>query len=142
MRRSAGHGTWRAWRLACVDHSTARGQGTGWLLPQLEGLGPFESPDSDSSRIWWSDGGVHQNLKFPVHPDPVSGMHCWHQKVVVSRAGPGEDRYGDVYADTSRSMQVYREWVAKARPGPGPEGLRRPLWLDRPLRPADEMFRG
>jgi anaerobic selenocysteine-containing dehydrogenase len=115
-------------------------QGDGWLVRQLESLGPFESPDPDSSRIWWSDGGVHQNLTFPVHPDPVSGMHCWHQKVVVSRAQPG-DHYGDVFADTNRSMQVYREWLAKTRPGPGPDGLRRPLWLDRPLRPADEMFR-
>ena len=33
-----------------------------------------------------SDGGVHQNLTFPVHPDPVSGMHCWHQKVRVEPA--------------------------------------------------------
>jgi len=114
--------------------------GEGWLLRQIETLGPFESADPDSSRIWWSDGGVHQNLTFPVHPDPISGMHCWHQKVVVSRARP-EDRYGDVFADTSRSMQVYREWLALTRPGPGPGGLRRPLWLDRPLRPADEMFR-
>jgi hypothetical protein len=110
------------------------------LLRQVEGVGPFPSADPDSSRIWWSDGGVHQNLAFPVHPDPVSGMHCWHQRVVVTRARP-EDRYGDVFVDTARSMEVYREWRAKARPGPGPDGLRRPLWLDRPLRPADEMFR-
>jgi hypothetical protein len=67
-------------------------------------------------------------------------MHCWHQKVVVSRAA-GSDRYGDVYVDTNRSMAVYREWLALARPGPGPEGLRRPLWLDRPLRPVDAAFR-
>jgi hypothetical protein len=26
--------------------------------------------------VWWSDAGVHQNITFPVHPDPVSGMHC------------------------------------------------------------------
>ncbi len=109
------------------------------LLRQVEGLGPFDSPDPDSRRIWWSDAGVHQNLAFAVHPDPVSGMHCWHQKVVVTKAGP-EDRYGDVCVDTRRSMEVYREWLAKARPGPGPKGLRRPLWLDRPLRPAEEMF--
>jgi len=107
------------------------------LLRQLEGVGPFASPDPDSSRIFWSDGGVHQNLAFPVHPDPVSGMHCWHQKVVVARASP-EDRYGDVLVDTERSRAVYREWLAKTRPGPGL--LRRPLWLDRPLRPAEEMF--
>lgn len=134
------------WRLGDGEGSrwaTARvvfeKRGAGTLLRQVEGVGPFASADPDSSRIWWSDGGVHQNLAFPVHPDPVSGMHCWHQKVTVSLARPG-DRYGDVFADTTRSMQVYREWLAKSRPGPGPGGLRRPLWLDRPLRPADEMF--
>ena len=111
----------------------------GWLLRHLHGPGPFESDDPDSSRIFWSDGGVHQNLAFPVHPDPVSGMHCWHQKVVVAPAVAG-DRYGDVYVDTNRSMAVYREWAARARPGPGPGGLRRPLWLDRPLRPTDDAF--
>jgi NAD(P)-dependent dehydrogenase (short-subunit alcohol dehydrogenase family) len=35
---------------------------------------------------------------------------------------------------------LYREWLARARPGPGPGGLRRPLWLDRPLRPTDAAF--
>ncbi len=83
---------------------------------------------------------MHQNLTFPVHPDPVSGMHCWHQKVVVSAARSG-DRYGDVHVDTEKSMEVYRAWRAKARPGPGPGGMRRPTWLDRPLRPADAMFK-
>jgi anaerobic selenocysteine-containing dehydrogenase len=117
-----------------------RPQGSGTLLRQVEGVGPFASADPDSKRIWWSDGGVHQNLTFPVHPDPASGMHCWHQKVVVEPAGL-EDRYGDVFVDTTRSMEVYREWLRKCRPGPGPGGLRRPLWLDRPLRPAEEMFR-
>jgi anaerobic selenocysteine-containing dehydrogenase len=112
---------------------------TGRLLRHTSRLGPFRSADPDSSRIWWSDGGVHQNLAFPVQPDPVSGMHCWHQRVVVAPADP-EDRYGDVFVDTARSMEVYREWKARARPAPGPGGLRRPLWLDRPLRPAQEMF--
>jgi anaerobic selenocysteine-containing dehydrogenase len=125
------------WSAARV---TFRPHGAGMLLRQVEGVGPFASADPDSRRIWWSDGGVHQNLAFPVHPDPASGMHCWHQKVVVERA-TAEDRYGDVFVDTTRSMEVYREWLRKCRPGPGPGGLRRPLWLDRPLRPADEMFR-
>jgi anaerobic selenocysteine-containing dehydrogenase len=110
-----------------------------WMLRQVEGVGPFQSSDPDSSRIFWSDGGVHQNLTFPVQPDPVSGMHCWHQKVVVTPA-QATDRYGDVYVDTNRSMEVYREWARRARPGPGPGGLRRPLWLDRPLRPVDSAF--
>jgi anaerobic selenocysteine-containing dehydrogenase len=127
-------------RWAAARVSLQQAPNGGWLMRQREGLGPFVSADPDSGRIWWSDGGVHQNLTFAVHPDPVSGMHCWHQKVVVSHARPA-DRYGDVFVDTQRSMEVYREWLGKARPGPGPGGLRRPLWLDRPLRPAEEMFR-
>ncbi len=111
-----------------------------WTMRQKEGIRPFESADPDSGRIWWRDAGVHQNLTFPVHPDPVSGMHCWHQKVTVERAREG-DRYGDITVDTKRSMAVYREWLAKARPGPGPDGLRRPEWLGRPVRPAPETFR-
>jgi anaerobic selenocysteine-containing dehydrogenase len=125
---------WSSARVALTRDAQGR-----VLLRQVEGLGPFESGDPDSRRIWWSDGGVHQNLTFPVHPDPVSGMHCWHQKVVVSRAEAG-DRYADVCVDTGRSMAVYREWRARARPGPGPGGLRRPLWLDRPFRPIAGAF--
>jgi anaerobic selenocysteine-containing dehydrogenase len=113
---------------------------SAYLLRHAQTLGPFPSPDPDSSRIWWTDGGVHQNLTFPVQPDPVSGMHCWHQRVVVSPA-EADDRYGDVFVDTARSMEIYREWKEKTRPAPGPGGLRRPIWLDRPLRPAEEMFR-
>ena len=135
-RLHEGEGSrWSAARVSLTRDAEGR-----VFLRQLEGLGPFDSPDPDSRRIWWSDGGVHQNLAFPVHPDPVSGMHCWHQKVVVARAS-ASDRYGDVWVDTTRSMEVYRKWLAKARPGPGPGGLRRPLWLDRPLRPSEEMFR-
>jgi anaerobic selenocysteine-containing dehydrogenase len=110
-----------------------------WKMWVNEGIGPYKSDDPDTSRIFWTDGGVHQNITFPVHPDPVSGMHCWHQKVVVEPAKEG-DEHGDVYVDTDKSFEVYKQWLAMARPAPGPEGLRRPLWLARPLRPADEMF--
>jgi anaerobic selenocysteine-containing dehydrogenase len=110
-----------------------------WLVRQVEGPGPFPSPDPDSSRVWWHEGGVPQNLIFPVQPDPISGMHCWHQRVTVERAGPG-DHYGDVFVDTNLSHQVYKRWLAKARAGPGPGGLRRPLWMNRPLRPTLDAF--
>ncbi|PWT91677.1 MAG: formate dehydrogenase, partial [Acidobacteria bacterium] len=110
-----------------------------YKMRQLEGVKPFKSDDPDSSRIWWSDGGVHQNLTFPVHPDPISGMHCWHQKVRLEQAGT-EDKYGDIYVDTNKSFSIYKEWLTKTRPAPGPGGLRRPLWLTRPVRPVDEMF--
>ena len=98
----------------------------------------FESDDPDSRRVWWSEGGVHQNFTFPVQPDPVSGMHCWHQKVTVTRAGP-EQRYGDTFVDTNKSMQVFEEWLAKARPAAG--SLRRPLHFKRVLRPTDDAYR-
>jgi hypothetical protein len=74
-----------------------------------------------------------------VQPDPISGMHCWHQKVTVTPAGV-EDCYGDVVVDLARSMEVFREWLAMTRPGPGPGGLRRPLWFARAVRPAESAF--
>jgi anaerobic selenocysteine-containing dehydrogenase len=107
---------------------------------RLADVGPFDSKDPDSKRVWWTDGGVHQNATFPVQPDPVSGMHCWHQKVTVEKAKPG-DRYGDIEVDPSKSMQIYREWLAKARPAPGPGGLRRPLHFARAVRPADSAYK-
>jgi anaerobic selenocysteine-containing dehydrogenase len=110
-----------------------------WLVRQLEGPGPFASADPDSQRIWWREGGVPQNLTFPVQPDPISGMHCWHQKVTLQKAAP-EDRYGDVFVDTQRAHEVYKRWLAKTRGGPGPGGLRRPLWMNRPLRPTLDAF--
>jgi hypothetical protein len=57
----------------------------------------------------------------------------------VTKAGPN-DRNGDIKVDTNRSMQVYRDWVAMTRPAPGPNGLRRPLWLKRPLKPELSLF--
>jgi anaerobic selenocysteine-containing dehydrogenase len=110
-----------------------------WKMTVVEGIGAYKSDDPDTSRIFWTDGGVHQNITFPVHPDPVSGMHCWHQRVRVERAHE-EDKYGDVFVDTEKSFQIYKEWLAMTRPAPGPDNLRRPLWLARPLRPGDEMF--
>lgn len=106
---------------------------------RVEGIHPYESSDPDTRRIWWKDGGVHQNLTFPVQPDPLSGQHCWHQRVRVHRAEPG-DVYGDVVVDTSKSLEVYREWLSMTRPAPGPGGLRRPLWLDRVNRPAERCY--
>jgi anaerobic selenocysteine-containing dehydrogenase len=115
-------------------------QGTGYKVSQVHGAQPFASNDPDSSRIWWSEVGVHQNLTFPVQPDPVSGMHCWHQRVTLEKAGAG-DKYGDIFVDTAKSHDVYKEWLAMTRPAPGPDGLRRPLWFDRPLRPIPDAYK-
>ncbi len=110
-----------------------------WRLRQLKGIEPFTSNDPDSERIWWRDPGVNQNLAFAVHPDPISGMHAWHQRVRLIKAQPG-DRYGDVVVDTNKSFEVYQQWLAMAKPGPGPGGLRRPMWLDRPVKPTAEAY--
>ena len=111
-----------------------------FLFRQKEGVGPFKSSDPDTERIWWNEAGVNQNLTFPVQPDPISGMHCWHQKVRVE-PGRTDDRYGDVFVDTRKSIAVYEEWRALTKPAPGPDDLRRPLWLGRPMNPVKEAYR-
>jgi anaerobic selenocysteine-containing dehydrogenase len=162
-----GHFVVRAWVtegirpgvVACSHHMgrwrTHESEGTGrwssalvkieelergvWRVRQVHGVRPFASSDPDSERVWWDDAGVHQNLTFPPQPDPVSGMHCWHQKVRLETRDP-EDRYGDILVDTNKSFQIYREWMSKTRPAPGPDNLRRPLWFQRPFRPKDEAY--
>ncbi|MFL6228762.1 MAG: molybdopterin-dependent oxidoreductase [Pyrinomonadaceae bacterium] len=116
--------------------------GTQWGLRRERGAAPYESADADTQRIWWTDVGVHQNLTFPVHPDPISGQHCWHQAVRVTRAQAG-DAYGDISVDTAKSREVYLKWLAMTRPADrfSPDGTRRPYWLLRPLKPAREVYR-
>lgn len=111
----------------------------GYKMQTVSGIRPFDSSDADSKRIFWTDGGVHQNITHAVHPDPISGMHCWHQRVRIERPHPG-DQYGDLYVDTKRSFENYKEWLKMTRPAPGPNGLRRPLWFKRPLRPVEELY--
>jgi anaerobic selenocysteine-containing dehydrogenase len=125
--------------MATVDLDRS---GASWSLHRRRGVEPSDSADPDTRRIWWTDGGVHQNLTFPVHPDPVSGMHCWHQAVRVRRASAG-DRYGDVAVDAAKSQEAFRAWLAKTRPAStsSPDGMRRPYWLLRPLKPAREVYR-
>ena len=134
LHRDAGG---ERWSTALVDlQQVERGK---WRMRQLEGVRPFASDDPDSARIWWKEAGVHQNLTFPVQPDPLSGQHCWHQKVTVAKAG-ADDRYGDIVVDTNKSFEVYREWLKLARPAPGPGNLRRPLWLPRPFTPDPSAY--
>ena len=117
-------------------------EGNEWGLQRERGAAPYESADADTARIWWTDVGVHQNLTFPVHPDPISGMHCWHQAVRVSKALE-TDRYGDIHVDVEKSHEVFRRWLKETRPAwtHSPDGTRRPYWLLRPLKPAREFYR-
>ncbi len=109
----------------------------------LHGAQAWESSDPDTSRIWWQDVGVHQNLTHAVHPDPVSGAHCWLQKAINVEKAQADDKHGDVWVDTNWSMQIYREWMALTRPASmySPDGTRRPYWLKRPLKPTKEAYK-
>jgi anaerobic selenocysteine-containing dehydrogenase len=134
LQNQAGGGGWSTAQVQLEEEAPGK-----WRMRRIEGIKPFASSDPDSQRIFWTEGGVHQNLTFPVHPDPVSGMHCWHQKVRLEKPGP-DDRYGDVFVDTDKSMEVYRRWMEATHPGPGPGNLRRPLWMSRPLKPDPEAY--
>ena len=143
-RSLAPHGSLaqqRERRQSMGDGSRRRGRlpDGRWRLRYKDLVKPFESDDPDSSRITWDDPGVHQNLAFGVHPDPWSGMHCWHQKVPVEHVAP-DDQYGDVVVDTGKSTEVFREWLAKTRPGPSASGMRRPEFLMRPVKPVRRAF--
>jgi len=113
-----------------------------WSMARKRGAAPYPSADPDTARIWWTDVGVHQNLTFPVHPDPISGMHCWHQAVRVRRADPS-DSYGDISVDLAKSREVYRKWLEMTRPAQqvSPDGTRRPYWMMRPLKPGHDAYR-
>jgi anaerobic selenocysteine-containing dehydrogenase len=125
--------------MATVDLAKT---GERWAMTRRSDVRPYTSTDPDTRRIWWSDVGVHQNLTFPVHPDPISGQHCWHQAVRVRPAEPG-DTYGDIAVDTRRSHEVYRAWLAMTRDATrhSPDGTRRPYWLMRPLKPSRDTYR-
>ena len=140
---------WGAGKADITGPKGAPGKGTGagggsgergvWKLKRTDGIRAWDSEDDDTNRIWWTDTGVHQNLTFAVQPDPISGMQCWHQRVRVTPAEAG-DEYGDVVVDTNKSREAYLDWLSKTRPGPGPGGLRRPLWYARPLKPTAPTY--
>ncbi len=125
--------------MATVDLTRRDDQ---WRMTRLAGVAPYASGDPDTARIWWTDVGVHQNLTFPVHPDPISGQHCWHQAVRVTRAAPGQ-AYGEITVDTAKAHEVYQKWLGLARRAEthSPDGTRRPYWLMRPLKPARDAYR-
>ncbi len=141
-------GRWRLAETMGLNRGTSNlvhiesGDGGEMAMHVRHGAAAFDSVDPDTSRIWWKSVGVHQNLTHAVHPDPISGAHCWLQKAVnVRKAGPNE-RYGEVHVDTDRSMEVYREWLALTRSADrfSPDGTRRPQWLKRPLKPVASAY--
>ncbi len=149
------------WKLSAADPHSGRGTGTAaaagprqvaatvdlaaedgkWAMRRRHGVRPYESADPDTRRIWWGDVGVHQNLTFPVQPDPISGQHCWHQAVWIRPAEPG-DAYGDIAVDTAKAHATYQNWLRPTRGARAnsPDGTRRPYWLMRPLKPSKDAY--
>jgi anaerobic selenocysteine-containing dehydrogenase len=113
-------------------------------LKYVQGIVPFHSErfaayNRDSDNIWW-DGlsGSWQNAVAAAHPDPISGMHCWHQKVVLEPAQPG-DEIGDIHVNYENNLNVYRAWRDElTRPLDANDTLRRPQHIKRPWVPLSD----
>ncbi|MGB1459237.1 MAG: molybdopterin dinucleotide binding domain-containing protein, partial [Candidatus Thalassarchaeaceae archaeon] len=109
-------------------------------MKTISGVEPWKSDDPDTNRIWWRDGGVHQNITHAVQPDPISGAHCWLQKVRLSLPREGEE-YGDIEVDRNKSFEYYKRWNEWAKEREThPRGERRPLWMKRPLPPQKQHW--
>lgn len=138
-------GRWRLWEDKGSDRWNSsvvklENNGSKWKMKQVHGMQPFKSSDPDSERVWWRDAGVHQNIIHIVQPDPISGMHCWHQKIKAEIPGPNE-QYGDIEADTEKAHEKYHEWLQYTRPAPPEHGMRRPYWMMRPLKPHPDYYK-
>ncbi|MDT8338848.1 MAG: molybdopterin-dependent oxidoreductase [Sulfurimonas sp.] len=110
-------------------------------LKYVEGIKPFKAErfadyNKDSANIWW-DGlsGSWQNAVAAPHPDPISGMHCWHQKVILEPAQTG-DKIGDIFVNYDNNFKVYEGWRDQLTRGLDENStLRRPEHIKRPWVP-------
>ena len=111
-----------------------------WKMETVNGVQPWKTNDPDTNRIWWRDGGVHQNITHAANPDPISGAHCWLQKVSISKP-KSDEKYGDIFVDTNKSFDHFKKWNNWAKDREThPDNLRRPLWMNRPLGPQKNQF--
>jgi anaerobic selenocysteine-containing dehydrogenase len=107
-------------------------------LKYVEGIKGFETKrfgdyNRDSMNVWW-DGlsGSWQNAVAAPHPDPVSGMHCWHHKVILEPAQPG-DKIGDIFVNYDNNLKVYQAWRDTLTRGLDSNStIRRPRHIKRP----------
>jgi anaerobic selenocysteine-containing dehydrogenase len=107
----------------------------------IKPMKPWQFPEynKDLDNIWW-DGlsGSWQNAVAPAHPDPISGMHCWHQKVLLEKPQAG-DKIGDVYVNYENNFKTYQAWRDQlTRPLNENDTQRRPRWIKRPWVPLSD----
>ena len=102
----------------------------------------FKEYNKDIDDIWWNGlSGSWQNAVAPCHPDPIAGNHGWHQKVVISKAGPDE-QIGDIYVDYENNFKVYKAWKEQlTRPLAPGDKFRRPYHIKRPVKPSQKAYR-
>jgi anaerobic selenocysteine-containing dehydrogenase len=113
-------------------------------MKYVEGIHPFKSErfaeyNRDSDNIWW-DGlsGSWQNAVAPTHPDPISGMHCWHQKVILEPAQSG-DKIGDIFVNYENNFKTYQAWRDDLTRGLDSNSKwRRPAHIKRPWVPLSQ----
>ena len=113
-------------------------------LKYVEGIKPFHTNrfgdyNRDSGNIWW-DGlsGSWQNAVAAAHPDPISGMHCWHQKVILEPAQKG-DKIGDIFVNYENNFKIYQGWRDQlSRPLDENDTIRRPKHIKRPWVPLSD----
>jgi len=101
----------------------------------------FKEYNKDLDNIWW-DGlsGAWQNAVAPCHPDPIAGNHGWHQKVIITKAGP-DDKIGDIKVNYENNFKVYQAWRDQlTRPLTAADKLRRPYHMKRPVKPSQKAY--
>lgn len=99
----------------------------------------FKEYNKDLDNIWW-DGltGAWQNAVAPAHPDPISGHHAWHQKVIIEKASK-DDKIGDLFVDYENNFKTFQAWRDDlTRPLNENDTLRRPPWIKRPCVPLTD----
>ena len=121
-----------------VPLATIEMDGKEGKLSYIAGIKPnkpwqFAEYNKDYDNVWW-DGlsGTWQNAVAPAHPDPVSGMHCWHQKVLLEPAQAG-DKIGDIRVNYENNFKTYQAWRDTLSRGLDANStMRRPRHIKRP----------
>ena len=96
--RAVSHhmGRWRLhdddgsrWATGKVDIDRSRRTAAGGCATPNGVAALRQQRPGQRAHLTGSDPGVHQNLAFPVQPDPMSGMHCWLQRSRLDQGAAG-----------------------------------------------------
>ena len=139
--------SWTPYDLICLDLTMQgidglevcarlRAEPPGGVTPRILML---TARDTLEDRIRGLDVGADDYLVKPFAFDELTARI----RTLLRRDSGGSGavlEVGDVVVDTEVSPRIFEEWLAKTRPGPGPGGLRRPLWMARPVKPKATAY--